>query len=89
MYIAGACYYKSRIGRVDYIVNGREVILCLGDSFTFGIGAEKGFSYPDQLSRILEARQCGRYKVINSGIPGSNSSMIAKSFKSNIYTHSA
>jgi hypothetical protein len=28
-------------------------ILCLGDSFTQGFGAPKGYSYPEQLAKLL------------------------------------
>ncbi|MBU1912189.1 MAG: tetratricopeptide repeat protein [Candidatus Omnitrophica bacterium] len=33
--------------------SGEFNILCLGDSFTLGIGAPKGQSYPDQLEKLL------------------------------------
>ena len=41
-----------------------ESIVCFGDSLTFGTGATKGMSYPDQLSRMI-----GK-PVINLGVPG-------------------
>lgn len=39
-------------------------ILAFGDSLTYGIGAKKGFGYPEQLSRLLHV------EVLNSGIAG-------------------
>jgi lysophospholipase L1-like esterase len=55
-------------------------ILCVGDSFTFGMGAPKGAGYPDHLRRILDSRYgTGAYAVINAGIPGQNSSKLADS----------
>ena len=41
-----------------------EVIICFGDSLTFGTGAGKGMDYPSQLARLLNR------PVINQGIPG-------------------
>lgn len=53
-------------------------ILCVGDSFTYGIGAPKGESYPDHLQRLLDAGYgAGTYSVINEGVPGQNSSELA------------
>ena len=40
------------------------VIVCFGDSLTFGIGASKGMDYPSQLSKLIDNA------VINRGIPG-------------------
>jgi lysophospholipase L1-like esterase len=42
-------------------------ILCLGDSFTFGVGASEGNTYPQWLQRNLMA---DRAEVINAGVPG-------------------
>lgn len=53
-------------------------ILCLGDSYTFGLGASKYNSYPAHLERILNEKFPARkYKVYNSGIIGNNSSTVA------------
>jgi len=57
--------------------NNKETILCLGDSFTYGVGANQGFSYPEQLERILNEKKSGsNFKVVNEGIGGNNSSML-------------
>ncbi|MBN1823119.1 MAG: tetratricopeptide repeat protein [Endomicrobiales bacterium] len=60
---------------------GKIKIICVGDSNTFGIGAEQGFSYPDQLQKMFDKEEPGKYKVYNLGIPGSNSSMLLKRFQ--------
>ncbi len=53
-------------------------VLCVGDSFTYGIGAAKGESYPDHLQRLLDAAYGpGAYAVINEGVPAQNSSELA------------
>lgn len=49
-------------------------VLCLGDSFTYGMGGE---SYPDQLGRRLAAAGL-RVRVINRGIAGINSAQLAE-----------
>ena len=41
-----------------------DVIICFGDSLTFGTGASTGMDYPSRLSRLL-----GK-PVINAGVPG-------------------
>ena len=50
-------------------------IAMLGDSFTFGIGANEDEAYPAQLSRVLQEHLTQRtpavtVEVINAGIPG-------------------
>jgi lysophospholipase L1-like esterase len=50
-------------------------ILCIGDSHTFGVGAKPGFSYPEQLQRMIDKENI-KYKVYNLGIPGTNSSTV-------------
>lgn len=45
-------------------------ILCLGDSFTFGVGVDDAYTYPALLRRFLEQRYPDtRFEVFNSGIP--------------------
>jgi lysophospholipase L1-like esterase len=51
-------------------------ILCVGDSFIFGVGAEPGYSYPAQLQKILYAEHLERSKVYNCGIPGCTSTKL-------------
>lgn len=53
-------------------------IICIGDSWTFGLGAAYGYSYPTQLQRILDEKSPGKYKVYNGGIPGYTSKKILK-----------
>ncbi|HRY30639.1 MAG TPA: GDSL-type esterase/lipase family protein, partial [Elusimicrobiota bacterium] len=52
-------------------------ILCLGDSFTFGVGARLGQDYPHQLQDILSSRG-HRVNVINQGIPNQRSGNVAR-----------
>ena len=50
-------------------------ILCLGDSFTFGTGAEADASYPAQLQRRLDEHfGAGTAQVVNWGRPARNTS---------------
>jgi lysophospholipase L1-like esterase len=50
-------------------LRGSLRILALGDSFTFGVGAEAGETYPARLQEILRARGL-RAEVLNAGVPG-------------------
>ncbi|MDP8222696.1 MAG: GDSL-type esterase/lipase family protein [Candidatus Lernaella stagnicola] len=53
----------------------RVRLLAIGDSFTFGIGADGPASYPDQLQRLLDEEfGPGACEVINWGLPAQNSS---------------
>ncbi len=57
-------------------------ILCLGDSFTYGIGADARFSYPAQMQEILNKReQDNKVEVFNLGVPGYNSAQVLKKLK--------
>ena len=54
-----------------------RVVLCYGDSMTFGIGASHNKDYPSQLEKLLGDSVKGQtVKVINGGISGSNSSAL-------------
>ncbi|MFH0985842.1 MAG: hypothetical protein V1882_09975 [Candidatus Omnitrophota bacterium] len=45
-----------------------KVVLCLGNSYTQGVGASSGMSYPEQLQRMLDLRKPGsKFVVVNEG----------------------
>ncbi len=51
-----------------------RVVLCIGDSFTFGLGAStKEYCYPMQLERMLNAAGEDRWSVVNGGWPSRTS----------------
>ncbi|MFH1619922.1 MAG: tetratricopeptide repeat protein [bacterium] len=77
--VAGIFFFKpAEILRKE----GEHVVLCEGDSFTFGVG---GTAYPRQMEGILNNRSAGAgFRVINNGIPSSNTSMIYKRLASDI-----
>lgn len=54
---------------------GAARILCVGDSFTYGVGAR--VSYPVSLQGLLDAAHPGRYHVINRGRPSLTSKRVA------------
>jgi acyl-CoA thioesterase-1 len=59
---------KQQLREVASMPSSTEIIICFGDSLTFGTGASKGMDYPSQLSKVL-----GK-PVINKGIPGDTTS---------------
>jgi hypothetical protein len=54
---------------------GELVVLCVGDSHTFGFGVEPQEAYPVQAEEILR-RHGVRARFINAGTPGRNSSQV-------------
>ncbi len=54
----------------------RHTILCLGDSHTYGVHYTAEEAYPGQLQIELDRRAPGCYRVLNLGLPGTNSSEI-------------
>jgi lysophospholipase L1-like esterase len=50
------------------------VILCVGDSFTWGVGAsDPAHSYPSRMQRRLAESGAGPIRVVNQSLPGRNS----------------
>lgn len=77
---------QERLNRRSGGVSAPYTILCVGDSFTAGIGVSvKGRDYPRQLEEMLNsARGKGKFRVVNKGIPGQNSSELLYSLKNTI-----
>lgn len=55
--------------RAPVVLDGRPVIVCLGDSLTAGDAAPSDQSYPAWLQRRLNAAGY-RYQVVNAGVSG-------------------
>ena len=55
------------------------VILCIGDSVTYGVGDEKNGGYPVKLERLLNEKFLDKkIKVINKAIPGATTLDVLK-----------
>ncbi|MBI5241952.1 MAG: hypothetical protein HY926_15880 [Elusimicrobia bacterium] len=64
---------------------GAYVVLCLGDSFTFGTGAPREKSYPRQLEELLNEGAGRRsFQVVNGGVPGCNTAQILEDLEANL-----
>lgn len=64
---------QARTGKVVRRGDGK-VVLCIGDSFTFGMGASTPeMAYPSQLEKLLQQEQGPRWQVVNRGWPASDS----------------
>jgi lysophospholipase L1-like esterase len=57
----------------------KRAVLCLGDSHTYGVYYRPEEAYPGQLQIELDHRAPGRYRIVNLGLPGMNSSQIRAS----------
>jgi lysophospholipase L1-like esterase len=73
----GHAYALRRLARAGVTDPGAPVILCLGDSHTYGAGVSADESYPARLQALL--RDAGhRINVVNLGAPGTNTSEIRR-----------
>jgi lysophospholipase L1-like esterase len=59
--------YGLRGGPVD-TRPGKEVVLCLGDSITYGYGVDDAHTYPALLQATFERKYPGRYVVLDAGV---------------------
>jgi lysophospholipase L1-like esterase len=48
--------------------SGKETVLCLGDSITYGYGVSDADAYPTRLQADLDRKYPGRYSVLNGGV---------------------
>lgn len=69
--------------------DGRRTVLCVGDSFTYGLGASSHESgaYPAQLQSILDEAQPSFWRVVNGGFPGRNSRQLLERLEGQLTTH--
>lgn len=74
----GWVYLKK--ARADFGANDSPTILCLGDSFTYGIGAGVDAGYPAHLGRLLGEN----WRVINGGHPYMDSSSLRTIFSEQV-----
>lgn len=65
---------------------GAKVIVCLGDSHTYGVFVSKEEAYPVQLEKLLN-RNGGNYQVINLGAPGKNSTQVLQELPEIIHNY--
>ncbi|MFH1620125.1 MAG: hypothetical protein ABIG11_09535 [bacterium] len=62
-------------GRQD---DGGKVILCLGDSYTYGMGVSREEAYPAQLQQLIDnLKGRGTYRVVNGGVLGQNTAQLS------------
>ena len=68
--------------------DGREVVLCVGDSFTFGLGSsDPEHAYPATMQRVLDAGEAARFRVVNGGRPGRSSADVLRRLPSQLAEH--
>lgn len=79
--IVGMIHFREVTARKGEVRGSDYTILCMGDSFTFGIGASEGGDYPRQLERLLNSKiRNRRFVVVNRGVGGYNTSQILNYF---------
>lgn len=88
--IMGHVYVSMRVAPNEKLFElkkekGMYVILCVGDSFTFGGDLPINQSYPFHLQKILSLNNLGKkFKVINAGLCDRNSTQVLQALPKNI-----
>jgi len=81
-------YLKNHCVKYSNHSDSRYSIVCIGDSFTMGIGAIAGDDYPSQLEKILNAKgNKVKFRVVNAGLGGGTTSIALKALNSLIMSH--
>lgn len=70
----------------EKIVNddGKLVVLCVGDSFTYGVGSTNGNDYPAQLQKLLQENTDQKVIVVNSGRCAQNSAQTVEKLQADL-----
>ncbi len=77
LHLVGRVHLHRATAQNDAVRNSDYRILCVGDSFTYGIGASEGKDYPRQLEDVFKANlQTPRVAVVNRGVGAYNTSQI-------------
>jgi lysophospholipase L1-like esterase len=75
--ILGAVYDLRHHHAENGAAGASTVILAMGDSMTYGVGASPGGDYPAQLQRRLNGGTgAGPFRVVNGGVGGANSAIL-------------
>ncbi|MDD4939442.1 MAG: GDSL-type esterase/lipase family protein [Candidatus Omnitrophica bacterium] len=78
-------FHSSQVCQKPAVDTQEFNVLCIGDSYTYGLGASFEYSYPRQLEQLLKADGRGKkITVQNLGSPGGNSFRILKILRENI-----
>lgn len=62
-------------------------VLCVGDSYTYGVYVDRALTYPSQLQAELERLSGRPYSVVNAGMPGQNTAMMRRRLTNLIEQH--
>ena len=89
LYLSGKIYYLYRVRDKASQSENKDLvrILCLGDSWTFGMGADKGYSYPEQLEKMLNKDNPNSVVVHNAGWPGCTSSKLLRRLEDDLHKY--
>ncbi|MBK8977870.1 MAG: hypothetical protein IPM29_18335 [Planctomycetes bacterium] len=85
--VAGGLFGRRELAVGDRHPDDR-VVLCVGDSFTFGMGASSpAAAYPAQLEARLQRELGPRWHVVNGGTPGFDSLAVATGLDQQLAEH--
>jgi tetratricopeptide (TPR) repeat protein len=80
--LIGSKLAVDRLGKASQVAPGAEVILCVGDSFTWGGRVGREDTYPAQLQVMIDQRKWQQeYHVVNGGLCESNSKQLVVSLE--------
>ena len=87
-YLYIQCHNPETQAKIAEFNKDRFRILCLGDSFTEGVGATPEGSYPRQLEKILQKNLSKEISVVNGGRLANTSSLLLKNLQEDINRYS-